>query len=188
MSWSPKSYACRCRALLPPADRDGPLDLRHPSLAGLAAGTSAAPPDPTMVLEQAEATAGAVKIRCPVCGLCKAPEAMIDMRGFPAIRPPDTAADARTHQWACDGCWTHWVRQRWVVAATGRVLAKSEWVAIHAAADTDMTTDQRALVDGWLVDQRAREAAEVVPAVVGALARAVADHQRRQAAGPGGTP
>ena len=182
------------RDMVPGADGDPPTLKPGVMLDTAVDAAELDPPDPAMVLEQVDtgvdfsAGGSPIKVRCPNCGIARPPMAIIDMRSFPAIRSPQPGAVAQTFDWACDGCWTHWVRQRWVVATTGRVLAKSEWVAIHADADTDMTTDQRALVDGWLVDQRAREAAEVVPAVVGALARAVVDHQRRQAAGPGGAP
>jgi len=45
-------------------------------------------------------TPGLLKYYCPNCNLLVSPELLIDVRDFPI-----------SEDWACDGCWTKWMRE-----------------------------------------------------------------------------
>lgn len=58
--------------------------------------------------------------QCPSCGAWTWPFALVDVRALPI---PET--------WACDGCWTHWIRTGRIV--DGAALDKVKWLELHGA-------------------------------------------------------
>ena len=61
---------------------------------------------------------GGKQVQCPCCGHWQWDFAVVDVR---KLNIPE--------DWACDGCWTHWIRTKREV--DGQPLTRAHWIRLH---------------------------------------------------------